>query len=123
MNKRKTGSIYERLAASYLNKHEITIIGRNVKSFRGAEIDLIGRDKNGTIIFFEVKYRKSTKAGSPAEAVTNKKMKSISFAADYFRCHMNIADKTPLRFDVIAITGGISAPVIHWYKNAFEYIR
>lgn len=80
------------------------------------EIDIIAKDKD-EYVFVEVKYRTDTASGFPEEAVTFRKMKTISKVSDVYRAKKYISDFEPMRFDVIAISG----EEIRWYKNAFEY--
>ncbi len=117
MNKRKTGSIYEDMAAAYLGSHGVRIISRNFRS-RYGEIDIVGYDGE-YYIFFEVKYRKDDSSGDPIEAVDIRKQARISRVSDYFRVVRKVKDTDNVRFDVIAILGND----IRWYKNAFEYIQ
>lgn len=117
MNRRKTGSKYEDMAAAYLDSQGIRIISRNFRS-RYGEIDIVGHDGE-YYIFFEVKYRKDNSSGDPIEAVDIRKQTRISRVSDYFRVCMKLKDTDNIRFDVIAILGND----IRWYKNAFEYIQ
>ena len=73
MNKRQTGSEYEGLAAKWLEGHGYQIVERNYRCRQG-EIDLIA-EKDGYLVFVEVKYRRSSEAGDPAEAVDYWKQK------------------------------------------------
>ncbi len=116
MNKRKVGSRYEDIAVNYLLKNGIKVICRNFRS-RTGEIDIVGHDGE-YYIFFEVKYRKNTDAGDPAEAVDSRKQYRISRVADYFRVYRKLKDTDNVRFDVISILGD----EVKWYKNAFLYI-
>lgn len=116
MNTRKTGTEYEEKAAEYLGKQGVRILEKNYRN-RNGEIDLIGRDKE-YLIFFEVKYRKSMKAGAPAEAVTFYKQKKICQVADYYRLTHGIGEFCAVRYDVISICG----EEITWYQNAFSHI-
>ena len=114
MNRRKTGAEKERLAEAFLEKHGVRILARNYR-IRVGEIDLIGQ-KEGVLIFFEVKYRRAPDCGFPEEAVNAVKQRTICRVSDYYRttvhhgCHM-------VRYDVVAILGND----IHWIKNAFAY--
>jgi putative endonuclease len=81
------------------------------------EIDIIASDE-GAICFVEVKYRKSSKAGYPAEAVNSKKQYTISRTADHYRMKNHLSENIQYRFDVISMIGD----EITWYKNAFQYI-
>ncbi len=116
MNTREKGAAYEQIAAQYLQKHGITIVERNYRNRRG-EIDLIGKDGDYTV-FIDVKYRKDSEAGQPAEAVNYGKQRKICNVADYYRMVHHMGDFTPVRYDVVAICGA----EITWYQNAFEHI-
>jgi len=116
MNTREKGAAYEQIAAEYLQKHGITIVERNYRNRRG-EIDIIGKDGDYTV-FIEVKYRKDSVAGHPAEAVNYGKQRKICKVADYYRMVHHMGDFTPVRYDVVAICGA----EITWYQNAFEHI-
>jgi putative endonuclease len=116
MNTRKKGTEYELKAVEYLKKNGIRILEQNYRNRKG-EIDIIGKDGEYTV-FFEVKYRKDNSKGSPAEAVTYSKQKTICTVADYYRLTHGMGEYTPTRYDVIGICG----EEITWYKNAFEHI-
>lgn len=122
-NKRAVGNRWEDVACQYLEQEKIRILCRNFKSYRGGEIDIIAKDESGTVIFAEVKYRRSMKFGLPQEAVGFSKQKSICHAADYYRARYALADNINIRFDVIAIYGVEEKYTVTWIKNAFEYMR
>ena len=117
MNKRRVGSKYEDMAASYLGSRGIRIIARNFRS-RSGEIDIVGHDGE-YYIFVEVKYRKDGVLGDPIEAVDLRKQYRISRVCDFFRVNRKLKDTDNVRFDVVAILGD----EIKWYKNAFDYIQ
>ena len=107
----------ERLAAEYLKLKGYRIIETNYRSPVG-EIDIIAREK-GTLVFVEVKARRSSRFGSPKGAVTPAKQRKISMAAlDYLK--RSGQSDARARFDVVAIdteTGRFDIEVV---KNAFE---
>ena len=114
-NKRSLGTFYEEQAIMYLQQYQIRIVERNFRN-RFGEIDLIGYDGN-TLVFFEVKYRKSASSGYAEDAVGARKRHTICKVADYYRTLHGISDFAEIRFDVIAINEG----KIHWIKDAFNY--
>ena len=61
MNKRKTGTEYEELAARWLTGKGFEILEKKYRC-RIGEIDLIARDGR-YLVFVEVKYRSDEKAG------------------------------------------------------------
>lgn len=115
MNTRAIGKDKEEIACDYLKQNGIKIKECNFRCRQG-EIDIIGYDGQ-YLIFFEIKYRKTTSKGSASEAVNIKKQHKICRVADYYRMIHHCPDNTPIRFDVVAIDGS----EIKWYKNAFYY--
>ena len=113
------GNAWEEKAADYLERNGIRIICRNFKSYRGGEIDLVGVDKEGTLIFFEVKYRRNLAHGHPLEAISYSKMRSICRTSDYYRARYKVDCRVSCRFDVVYIIAGD----ITWVRNAFMYIE
>lgn len=116
MNKRKTGSVAELRAATYLSEKGVRIVEKNFRNRHG-EIDLIGYH-NGYLVFFEVKYRSNRNKGVPEAAVGFGKQKQICDVAAYYRCIRGISWNMPIRYDVIAIEG----EEIRWHQNAFAHI-
>ncbi|MBU1055906.1 MAG: YraN family protein [Proteobacteria bacterium] len=107
----------ESLAVLYLKKKGYKILEQNYRTKFG-EIDIIAKEKN-TLVFVEVKSRKTGGFGSPKYAVTPKKMKKISMVALYF---LKITNQSGVkaRFDVVAISPGVQEPEIEIIKNAFD---
>ena len=113
----KFGEKGESLAAWYLKKNGYKIIEKNYRTQLG-EIDIIAKEKK-TIVFVEVKARRSTRFGNPKWAVTPKKQRKISMVALYYLKTTNQIN-TKARFDVVAITSNQDQPQIEIVKNAFE---
>jgi putative endonuclease len=78
----ETGKEGEELAALYLAKKEHEILYRNWR-YSHYEIDIITLYA-GILHFVEVKLRSSKAFGMPEEAVTPKKFRSLTKAADAF---------------------------------------
>ena len=101
------GELGEDFAVKLLKNKGYKIIDRNFRSKLG-EIDIIAiepskqKGQEETLVFVEVKTRRSYKYGKPEEAVTPKKLQSIKKTAKYF---VKINDNLPrkLRIDVVAI--------------------
>lgn len=122
-NLRSEGNAGERIAGLFLEQHGVRILERNFRSGRQGEIDLIGFDQD-TLVFFEVKLRRSERCGTPEAAVTYSKQKTICRTADYYRFLHRISENCPIRFDVVAIRrSGANGAVVHWIRNAFPYHR
>lgn len=113
-NKRDIGTVYENKAVLLLEEKGYQILERNFYTYYG-EIDIIAED-GGCLVFVEVKYRKNTKKGYAAEAVTPTKQKRLRQSAGYYLYKKHFGNmEIPCRFDVIAFDG---EEVIH-LVNAF----
>ena len=122
-NLRSEGNAGERIAGLFLEQHGVRILERNFRSGRQGEIDLIGFEQD-TLVFFEVKLRRSERCGTPEAAVTYSKQKTICRTADYYRFLHRISENCPIRFDVVAIRrSGANGAAVHWIRNAFPYHR
>ena len=117
--KRNTlGARGERAAAKYLRKQRYHIAATQARNVYG-EIDIIAVDHK-TVVFVEVKTRKSESAGHPAEAVTQDKQRRIARSALAFLKHHNLLQASA-RFDVVAVIwpSHVARPEILHYKHAF----
>ena len=118
LNKRQQfGKESESLAVRYLKKNGYKIIEHNYRNKIG-EIDIIAKEK-GTLVFVEVKARKTHVFGNPKWAVTPKKQRKISMVALYY---LKATKQTHVkaRFDVVSLSLAKDNPKIEIIKNAFE---
>ena len=76
MNNISTGKKGEELAQEFLLKKGYKILETNIRFSKFAEIDIIALDKD-TLVFCEVKTRKTTICGTPLEAITKNKYQNI----------------------------------------------
>ena len=76
MQNRQLGQNGEEIAEKFLIKQGYKILERNRHFSRYCEIDIIALDKD-TLVFVEVKTRKSEICGHPLEAITKTKYKNI----------------------------------------------
>lgn len=91
-------------------------VGRNVRC--GAlEIDLVV-ERAGCLVFCEVKSRRSTAAGHPAEHVDARKRARVRRAAAIFLSSSGLSYRT-CRFDVACVLGGGSERRVELYADAF----
>jgi len=111
----KSGEI---TALRYLRRRGYEIIARGYKVGRG-EIDIIAFDKQ-TLVFIEVKTRRSRRFGTPEESVTLTKQKQIRRLAERY-CAQHDLEDSPCRFDVLTLE---LLPDKGWtitqFRNAFE---
>jgi putative endonuclease len=92
-----TGARAETLAADYLTRRGLTIVGRNFRT-RFGEIDLIARDGR-TLVFVEVRMRTSPRFGGAVESITAaKRARLIATASGYLA---TLRHEPPCRFDAI----------------------
>jgi putative endonuclease len=97
------------------------IVGRQVR-IAGGELDRVAVDGE-TIVFVEVKTRRSDSAGHPAEAVTDEKRRKLTRCALAFLRRHDLLEYAA-RFDVIAVTwspadSAFRGPRIEHLRNAF----
>ena len=100
MNNKVTGNAGEDLAARYLEKNGYEILERNVHFSRYCEIDIIAKQKD-TIVFVEVKTRKTNAFGTPFEAITKTKYENIKKGVQLYLQEHKVKK---FRVDVIGIT-------------------
>lgn len=109
----------ESRALEHLLSQGLTLVQRNYRvaagpHARGGEIDLIVRERDGTLVFVEVKSRQTGRFGGAAASVSVTKQRSVIFAA---RCYLRAFASPPAcRFDVVAIEG----ERIEWLRGAFD---
>jgi putative endonuclease len=115
--KQKFGEQGEALAVHRLKKAGYKIIETNYRTRRG-EIDIIAKDKD-TIVFVEVKSRRSVNFGNPKQAVTLRKQKKISMVALYY-LKTTGQSSAKARFDVVTVISSQDKPQVEIIKNAFE---
>jgi putative endonuclease len=118
LNKRQQfGKKSESLAVRYLKKNGYKILEQNYRNKLG-EIDIIAKEKN-TLVFIEVKARKTHVFGNPKWSVTPKKQRKISMVALYYLKALK-QTHVKARFDVVALSSEKDRPRIEIIKNAFE---
>ena len=115
--KQKFGQEGEALAARHLKKNGYRIIEKNYRTKLG-EIDIIAKDKD-TLVFVEVKSRRSRQFGNPKAAVTPRKQRKISMVALHYLKSTHRTNVSA-RFDVAAVTITHDKPQIEIIKNAFD---
>jgi len=83
-------------------------------------VDLVCRDKScDTLVFIEVKSRRSLAFGAPGEAVTREKQKLIARGA---LAWLDLLNHPPIlfRFDILEIVLEDGVPKFHLIKDAFK---
>jgi putative endonuclease len=111
------GKESESAAVRHLKKNGYKILEQNYRTKIG-EIDIIAKERQ-TLVFVEVKARKSHFYGNPKWAVTPKKQRKISMVALYYM-KATKQNNVKARFDVVSITNADDKPRVEIVKNAFE---
>ena len=109
----------ERAAVKYLQRQGFQIIARQYSTPWG-EIDIVAIEGQ-TIVFVEVKTRKTINAGHPFEAVTHEKQSKLTRMALAYLKRYKLLEHSA-RFDVVSIVWpdeNKSAEITH-FRNAFE---
>jgi putative endonuclease len=113
------GDAAESRALAYLQQRGLTLVERNYRvargpRSRGGEIDLILRDRDGTLVFVEVRARSGADFGGAGASIGAAKRASLRLAAAFFL--RRFAAPPPCRFDVVAIDG----ERLEWLPAAFD---
>lgn len=113
------GDEAERRALAHLVVEGLVPIERNYRvargpRARGGEVDLILRDRDGTLVFVEVRARADARHGGAAASIGLSKQRRLIFAAQHFLARF--ATPPPCRFDVVAVDG----EGIEWLRAAFD---
>ena len=113
---KQIGDVAEVAALQYLQQHGLRLLERNYRTpgRGGGEIDLIMRAPDGTMVFVEVRRRRSASHGGAAASVGAVKQRRIVFAARHYLMHLRTVP--PCRFDVVSV----EPAGIEWLQAAFE---
>jgi len=113
------GDAAEARALVHLEAAGLVLVRRNYRvargpRARGGEVDLIMRDRDGTLVFVEVRVRHDARFGGAAASIGAAKRQRLVFAAGHFL--RRLATPPPCRFDVVAVDGDR----IEWLRAAFD---
>ena len=111
------GAAFELRAREFLQRQRLHFVAHNV-SCRGGEIDLVMRERDGALVFVEVRARAQRRYGGAAASIGWQKKQRIVRAARHYLATRNGAsrDQPACRFDVIAFDGGR----LVWLRDAFR---
>lgn len=120
---KRLGDAAEALALAHLLRAGMKRVESNYRTpgRGGGEVDLIMREPDGTLVFVEVRQRRSMLHGGAAASISAVKQRRIIFAAR--RYLMRFARLPPCRFDVVTVQGRLDAPdtvAVEWLRGAFE---
>ena len=116
--RRARGERVEAFARVFLERQGLVSVAANA-NFRSGELDLVMRDGD-TLVFVEVRYRRSAAFGGAAASVDAGKRRRLVLAAEQFLLAHREHAKRACRFDVIAAHGDHDAPQFDWLRDAFR---
>ena len=119
--RKAAGDRGEAEVARYLRKKGYTLLASQWRC-RFGELDLVARDRRGTVCFVEVKLRSTGSIGLPREFVDARKQERLRTAAAAYLSTHNI--DAPARFDVAEVyaekPGDKSGVRIEYLEDAFQ---
>ena len=100
MQRRETGILGEQIARDFLKKRGYRVLETNYRCPHG-EIDIVAR-QGDSLVFIEVRTKKSLEFGHPEESITFTKKERLRAAAYHYR--QDREDLPPLwRIDFVAV--------------------
>jgi len=114
----RTGKRGEELAAACLREAGYRILDRNYRCLFG-EIDIVA-EEGGSLVFVEVKSRRSDAYGPPQLAIGRQKQKKISRASLHYLSEKRLNPRR-VRFDVVAIRMTPAGNRVELIRDAFEF--
>ena len=118
MNRTDIGNAGEAEVARYLRKKGCTLLASQWRC-RFGELDLVARNKKGTVCFVEVKLRGAGSIGLPREFVNQRKQERLRKAA---ACYLSTHEiDAPARFDVVEVYTDENHRIVRleYLKDAF----
>ena len=110
------GKLGELVAARHLIMQGYSILDRDYRVGH-RDIDIVA-SKDGTVVFVEVKTRRSDSFGEPEESVTDEKIRNIISAANAYVQRSDV--RGLVRFDVISVVGTEEPFRIKHFEGAFN---
>lgn len=113
-DRKALGARCEALAAEHLMRRGYRVRERNFRCRLG-EVDLICED-GATLVFVEVKSRRSPRFGSGFEAVDRRKQAKLTAIAQLY---MSRHPDRPCRFDIVSVIVGMGPERLEHLIDAF----
>jgi len=107
----------EDVACAELARRGYAILARRYRTRHG-EIDIVARD-GPTLVFVEVKARRSDRFGGGAAAVTPAKQRRLAQMAVDFIVRARLT-RCPCRFDVVVVRAGVDGAQVDVIADAFS---
>lgn len=113
----KLGRWGEEHAVRYLEQEGYQVLARNWRRREG-ELDLVALH-GSTLVFVEVKTRRTDSFGAPEESVDLRKQAQLAQIAQRYLDEHPQLHFTECRFDVLVVDLAKRSPQIRHYPNAF----
>ena len=109
------GDQAEDAALHYLQQQGLRLLARNYRTpgRGGGEIDLVMKERDGTLVFVEVRQRGSASFGGAAGSIGTGKQRRIVLAARHYLAGLH--HLPACRFDAVLVE-----PSITWLQAAFD---
>ena len=113
---RQRGNAAEDLALAHLQAAGLRLLERNYRTpgRGGGEIDLVMHERDGTVVFVEVRSRATAAFGGAGASIGSVKQRRIVLAARHYLLRM--PSPPPCRFDVVLLEPGS----VQWLRAAFD---
>ncbi len=119
MKRRDTGILGEKLARDFLAKHGYHILETNYRSPYG-EIDIIAKYQD-SLVFIEVRTKRSLQFGSPEESITPaKRERMIATGWHYLQVHDNLSSSWQISIVAIELNQKGEPSRIELIENAIS---
>lgn len=112
-----TGRTGEALARRYLAERGYRIRDVNWRGRRG-ELDVVA-EKDGWLVFVEVRTKRTLRFGTAREAVDGRKRRQILRVAEEYVIRQRLAER-PLRFDCIFVDWRGDEPVLEHVQDIYS---
>ena len=112
---RQRGNVAEDKALAFLQAAGLQLVERNYRTpgRGGGEIDLVMRERGGTLVFVEVRSRATRTFGGAGASISAVKQQRIVLAARHYLLRM--PSPPPCRFDVVLVED-----TVDWLQAAFD---
>ena len=113
---KSAGNRGEAAVARYLRQKGYTLLESQWRC-RFGELDLVARDRRGTVCIVEVKLRGTNSIALPREFVDSRKQQRLRSAAELYLASKEL--DAPVRFDVAEVYDEGGSRRISYIENAF----
>ncbi|WP_414451865.1 YraN family protein [Burkholderia sp. 22PA0099] len=110
---KRVGARFEWQARRFLERRQLVFVAANLV-VRGGELDLVMRERDGTLVFVEVRARRHGRHGGALASIGPHKRRRLVAAAR--AVWARFGGSSACRFDVVAFEAG----QLIWLRDAFR---